>query len=338
MTSVVKNKQEGGPGPAAGEAPGGLAAGSGGREGAAIVVVGSLALDTVETPHGKAEDVLGGSGSFFALAARLFAPVSLVATIGDDFPPEHLDLLARAGVDLSHVERRAGARTFRWGGRYSADMNTRETLFTHLNVFQEFRPRLDASLKRARYLFLGNIDPELQAEVLRQAKDAGRPELVVADTINFWIDQKREALVRTLAEVDIFILNDEEARKLTGEANLWRAGRQILTMGPAVAVIKKGEHGALLLTREERFSAPSYPLEMVYDPTGAGDSFAGGFMGCLAELGRHDMAALRKAVVYGTVVASFTVERFSVDGLVGLRRDDLERRSQELRVLTGFGA
>ncbi len=297
-----------------------------------IVVVGSLALDTVRTPFGEVEEVLGGSGSYFALAARLFTPVSLVAVVGKDFPPAHLELLGRAGIDLEHVEVAEG-KTFRWGGVYGDDLNTRETLFTHLNVFERFRPRLDRSLADVRHLFLANIDPDLQAEVLAQVRD---PELVVADTMNFWIASKREALVRTLADVDIFILNDGEARQLAGEANLWKAGRLILGMGPGVVVIKKGEHGAILLTREESFSAPSYPIEMVYDPTGAGDSFAGGFMGYLVAGGGQGPGALRRAVVYGTVAASFSVERFSVDGLVGLTRADLERRSRELKLISHF--
>ncbi len=298
----------------------------------AIVVVGSLALDTVRTPLGEAEDVLGGSAAYFALAARLFVPVSVVAVVGQDFPPPHLDLLRRSGIDLDSLEIAPG-ETFRWGGEYGADLNQRTTLFTYLNVFERFKPKLGPALQNARYLFLANIDPDLQQEVLDQVR---KPELVVCDTMNFWISGKREALVRTLSRVDVFILNDGEARELSGESNMWRAARAILAMGPRAVVIKKGEHGAILVTAEDRFTAPSYPIEMVYDPTGAGDSFAGGFMGYLAAHRAAGPAELRRAVVYGTVAASFSVERFSVDGLVGLARADLERRGRELSTLARF--
>jgi sugar/nucleoside kinase (ribokinase family) len=296
------------------------------------VVVGSLALDTVKTPFGAVEEVLGGSGAFFSLAARLFAPVTLVAVVGNDFPAAHLDLLRKAGVDLDSIEVADGA-TFRWGGEYGYDLNERETLFTHLNVFEQFRPRLDDRLKNAKHLFLANIDPELQRDVLSQVRG---PELVVCDTMNFWIEGKREALVSTLKDVDVFILNDGEARQLAEEPNLWKAARSILNMGPSVVVVKKGEHGAILVTRQESFSAPSYPIEMVYDPTGAGDSFAGGFMGYLAENGLDGAGSLRRAVIHGTVAASFSVERFSVDGLVGLTREDLTRRCRELKLISHF--
>ncbi len=297
-----------------------------------IVVVGSLALDTVKTPLGEATEVLGGSASYFALAARLFAPVAVVAVVGRDFPSVHLDLLARAGIDLASIEVAPGA-SFRWGGEYGADLNQRTTLFTHLNVFQDFKPRLDGRLRGSRFLFLANIDPDLQQEVLDQVR---APELVVCDTMNFWITGKRDALVRTLGKVHIFILNDGEARDLAGESNLWKAARAILAMGPEVVVVKKGEHGAILMTKNETFAAPSYPVEMVYDPTGAGDTFAGGFVGYLAAHGGRDPAALRRAVVYGTVAASFSVERFSVDGLVGLSRADLDRRYRELMAIAHF--
>lgn len=297
-----------------------------------IAVVGSLALDTVKTPLGAVEEVLGGSASYFALAARLFAPVAVVAVVGQDFPRVHLELLERAGIDLGSLEVAAG-RSFRWGGEYGADPNQRTTLFTELNVFQDFRPRLGEKLRGARHLFLANIDPDLQQEVLDQVR---APELVVCDTMNFWINGKRDALVRTLAKVHICILNDGEARDLAGESNLWRAARAILAMGPEVVVIKKGEHGAILVTRADRFAAPSYPVEMVYDPTGAGDTFAGGFVGYLAAHGARDARALRRAVVYGTVAASFSVERFSVDGLAGLTRADLDRRYREMAAITHF--
>jgi sugar/nucleoside kinase (ribokinase family) len=296
-----------------------------------IVVVGSLALDSVKTPLGAVTEVLGGSGAYFALAARLFAPVSLVAVVGRDFPPAHLELLARNGVDVGPIERADGS-SFRWGGEYADDLNQRTTLFTHLNVFESFKPHLDERLRGASHLFLANIDPGLQQDVLDQVRG---PELVACDTMNYWIASKRPALVATLGRVDICILNDGEARELARESNLWRAADAILAMGPKIVVIKKGEHGAILAGPGERFVSPSYPVEMVYDPTGAGDSFAGGFIGYLAAegggAGRLPSAdTLRRAVVYGTVAASFSVERFSVDGLIGLTRADLDRRAREL--------
>ena len=305
-----------------------------------IVVVGSLALDSVTTPHGKAEAVLGGSGAYFALAARLFAPVSLVAVVGRDFPPAHLELLAHHGVDVTPVERAAG-ESFRWGGVYSEDMNERTTLFTHLNVFETFKPQLAESLREAPYLFLANIDPGLQSDVLDQMR---KPALVACDTMNYWIGSKRPALIETLRRVQMCILNDGEARELAAESNLWRAADRILALGPKIVVIKKGEHGAILASQGERFTSPAYPLEMVYDPTGAGDTFAGGFIGYLAAEGAAitagrgagsqttlpSTATLRRAVVYGTVAASFSVERFSVDGLLGITRADLDRRAREL--------
>lgn len=297
-----------------------------------IVVVGSLALDTVETPFGKTDAALGGSGAYFALAARLFVPVDLVAVIGSDFPEEHLALLGQHGIDTRHVERAEG-ESFRWGGRYGYDLNERETLFTHLNVFQDWRPSLPEALRRTPYLFLANIDPDLQANVLAQVDDA---RLTVCDTMNFWIEGKRESLVRTLADVDVCIVNDGEARQLAGESNLWKAGRVILGMGPRVLVIKKGEHGALLMTPDGVFSAPSYPLENVYDPTGAGDTFAGGFLGYLATQGDGDGEALRQAVAYGTAAASFCVEQFSVRGLERLTREQLDARVLELQRLSQF--
>ena len=305
-----------------------------------IVVVGSLALDSVKTPLGKAEAVLGGSGAYFALAARLFAPVSLVAVVGRDFPPAHLELLAKRGVDVDPVERAAG-ESFRWGGEYSDDLNERTTLFTHLNVFQHFQPKLDESLRTQPYLFLANIDPKLQSDVLDQMRN---PALVACDTMNYWIASQRPALVATLRRVQVCILNDGEAKELSGESNLWRAADAIMAMGPKIVVVKKGEHGAILASPGERFTSPAYPLEMVYDPTGAGDTFAGGFIGYLAAesaaiaAGRGagsavslpSGATLRRAVVYGTVAASFSVERFSVDGLLGITRADLDRRAREL--------
>jgi sugar/nucleoside kinase (ribokinase family) len=302
-----------------------------------IVVVGSLALDTVETPSGKVEEALGGSGSFFALAARLFVPVKLLAVIGDDFPGEHLTLLERHDVDLGHVERVAGGKSFRWGGTYGGesghDLNTRKTLFTHLNVFETWRPSLPAELVDTSYLFLANLDPELQAAVMGQVEGA---KLVVCDTMDLWIGGKRDALISTLQGVDICIINDSEAEELAEKKNLYVAGRTILDMGPRVVVIKKGEHGAVLMTRDMVFAAPAYPLERCVDPTGAGDTFAGGFLGHLAASGDISDRSLRQAVIYGTAAASHTVEHFSVDGLAGITRADLDARARELQRLSQF--
>jgi len=297
-----------------------------------ITVVGSLALDSVKTPRGAVENALGGSGAYFVLAARLFVPVELVAIIGRDFPGEHLELLERHGVGLSHVERSDG-ETFRWGGAYGDDPNERETLFTHLNVFEGWAPELPQSLRRSPYLFLANIDPDVQANVLRQVTGT---TLTVCDTMNFWIEGKRRQLVETLAGVDVCILNDGEARLLAQHYNLFHAGRAILKMGPRILVIKKGEHGALLMTEDHLFAAPSCAVWEVADPTGAGDSFAGGFLGYLAEKGTADARSLRQAVAYGTAVASFCCEKFSVDGLVDLTRARLDARVHELYELCQF--
>ncbi len=297
-----------------------------------IVVVGSLALDTVKTPYGEVTEALGGSGTFFALGARHFVQVDLLAVIGNDFPEEHLELLLRHGVNLDHVERVTG-ESFRWGGSYGDDPNDRTTLFTHLNVFETWRPSLPEALRRSDYLFLANLDPDLQANVLQQVDGA---KLVVCDTMNLWIDIKRDALVQTLKQVDVCFVNDSEARQLAGESNLIQAGRAILAMGPKVLVIKKGEHGALLMTEETIFAAPAYPLTEVFDPTGAGDTFAGGFLGYLAAKGRHDQATLRQAVAYGTAASSFCVQQFSVKGLDGLTWEQLDGRARELHQMSQF--
>jgi len=288
-----------------------------------LLVVGSVALDTVQTPFGKAEEALGGSATYFSYSASFFTRVHLVATIGSDFPPEHLRLLTDRSVDLTGLQRSDGL-TFRWVGEYGYDLNEARTLDTQLNVFAHFRPVLSDALRRVPYLFLANIDPDLQLDVLRQM--ATRPRLVALDTMNFWINGKREALGRVLREVDVITINDAEARQLAGEPNLIRAARAITAMGPKTVVVKRGEYGALLMAHDAFFVVPAFPLESVYDPTGAGDTFAGGFMGYLAGHERFDRATLRQAMVNGSVMASFTVEDFSLNRLKRLKDREIEER------------
>ena len=293
-----------------------------------ILVVGSVGLDDVKTRAGKVENALGGSAIYFSTAASFFYDaIRLVAVVGDDFPQEHIDFLEARGIGLEGLERIQDGKTFRWGGDYTGDLNAAETLFTDLNVYGDFDPKLPATYKDTPYVFLANINPELQLNVVRQATV---PELIVCDTMNLWINNSLDALMQTLDEVDILILNDGEARLLTGEDNLVRAGRRILTYGPDRVVIKKGEHGAITLTDSTFFAAPAYPLESVSDPTGAGDSFAGGFMGYLASVGATSEAAIRKAIIYGTVIASFNVEDFSLNRQRRLTRSEIEDRYHQL--------
>jgi sugar/nucleoside kinase (ribokinase family) len=297
-----------------------------------LLVVGSVALDTVETPFGRAEDALGGSATFFAAAASLFGPVQLVGVMGDDYPLDALGFLADRGVDLSGLERAAG-ESFRWSGVYSYDLNSRETLETRLGVFADFEPKIPAAFTDAEWVFLGNIHPSLQLRVLDQID---RPRLVACDTMNYWIDSERETLLELLSRVDMLMLNDAEARQLSGDYNLARAAKWIHERGPQYLVIKKGEHGAILFTPGSVFFAPGYPLEEVFDPTGAGDAFAGGFMGYLAQCGRFDEADLRRAVVYGSVLGSYAVERFSVERFKDLTADEIETRVRAFREMTMF--
>ena len=299
-----------------------------------ILVVGSVALDDIHTPTGHMTEAFGGSASYFALAARHFAPVRVVAVVGTDFPQPHRALLEDRGVDTLGLEVAPG-QTFRWGGRYADDLNTRTTLFTHLNVFESFHPTIPRSHRRTPYVFLGNIHPSLQAEVLKQVQG---PALVFLDTMNLWIETARTELLNVLTSVDVFILNDGEARQLADESNLLRAGRRLLGLGPHTVVIKKGEHGALMLTRQSTFCVPAIPLAQVHDPTGAGDAFAGGFVGHIAATGDHGAESLRRAVGYGTVVASFTVEDFGVRGLCDIDSQDIGGRFGELCNLTQFRA
>jgi sugar/nucleoside kinase (ribokinase family) len=298
-----------------------------------VLVVGSVALDSVETPFGKADNVLGGSGNFFAASASHLSPVQLVGVIGSDYPIEKLEqAFAPRPIDLAGLERAEGT-SFRWRGRYRHDLNMAETLETHLGVFSNFRPKIPEQFRNAPFVFLGNIDPRLQLDVLTQV---AKPKLVACDTMNFWIESRRADVLKLLERVDLITLNDAEARQLTDEFNLVRAARWIMARGPKHVVIKKGEHGAFMFTASSIFFAPAYPLEAVFDPTGAGDSFAGGFMGYLARNGDLSEANLRRAVVYGSAMGSFAVEKFSVDRLLEITPDDLRSRVGDFHRLVSF--
>lgn len=297
-----------------------------------VLVVGSVALDSVETPFGKAEDVLGGSATFFSAAASIFTPVQLVGVVGNDYPMEKLQPLSDRGVDLAGLEQADGP-SFRWRGRYRHDLNSAETLETHLGVFSRFSPKIPEQFRKAPFVFLGNIDPRLQLEVLQQVE---RPKLVACDTMNFWIQSRRPDLIELLSHVDMVTLNDGEARQLTEKVNLVQAAKWIMDCGPKHVIIKKGEHGAFMFDRDSIFFAPAYPLENVFDPTGAGDSFAGGFIGYLARTGDLSEANMRRAVMYGSAMGSFAVEKFSTERLMTLTRDDLTSRISELKRLVAF--
>ncbi len=298
-----------------------------------IVVVGSVALDSVETPLGKIDDALGGSATYFSVAASFFTKnVKLVAVVGEDFPDEHVEFLKSRDVNLEGLERVAG-KTFRWGGRYGMSLGGAETLFTELNVFETFSPKVPENYKNTKYLFLANINPELQMAVLDQIKNA---RLVVCDTMNLWISERKEQLLETIKNVDILIINDEEARQLTGEKKVDMSARKILEYGPQRVIVKKGEHGAMTMTESSYFSAPAYPLKSVFDPTGAGDTFAGGFMGYLASTDEVSEINIRRAMIYGTVMASFNVEDFSLNRQRNLTKDEIESRFAEMRAITEF--
>ena len=297
-----------------------------------LVIVGSLAFDTIETPCARRERIVGGSGTYCALAASFYTRPKIVGVVGTDFPKETLDFFRRRKIDLRGLEVRPG-RTFFWAGRYEADPNCRTTVCTELNVFQDFRPKLPASYRRADIIFLANIDPDLQDDILNQA---ARPRLVAMDTIQLWIETKREALLRVLDRVDVFFCNDQEAKMLTGEVNLVRAGRQILDRGPKWAVVKKGEHGVLVLGRGRAFGLPGNPTEEVVDPTGAGDCFAGGFLGSLDRAGRITEGAIRRAAVHGSVMASFAIEDFGIERFKTLTPAQVEERYRCFKKLVAF--
>jgi sugar/nucleoside kinase (ribokinase family) len=297
-----------------------------------VLVVGSVALDSVETPFGKIEEAIGGSGTFFSASASHFTGVQLVGVVGSDYPIARLEPLQARGVQLEGLER-ADGESFRWRGRYRHDLNSAETIETRLGVFSNFRPKIPAAFRGAPVVFLANIDPRLQLDVLRQVD---RPRLVACDTMNFWIESRRNELLELLGLVDVLLVNDGEARQLTEQYNLVKAARWILERGPKHVVIKKGDNGAYMFSRDWVFFAPAYPLESVFDPTGAGDAFAGGFIGYLASTGRFDEQGMRRAVVYGSTMGSFAVERFSIDRLLEIHRVDIARRLEEFRRLVAF--
>jgi len=297
-----------------------------------ILVVGTVAFDSIETPSGSAERILGGSASYFAMGASFFAPVRIVGVIGKDFPDEYLDLFRSRGIDLQGLKRESGD-TFHWRGRYHEDLNVRDTLELHLNVLSGFVPDLPESYRDAEYVFLGNIDPEMQLEVLRQIRCL---RLVACDTMDHWINNSLESLRRVLSKIEMLVVNDSEARLLSGESNIVRAARAILRMGPKTVLIKRGEYGVLQFSDSSIFAVPAYPLEEVFDPTGAGDSFAGGLFGQLARSGDPAERGLRRAIVYGSVVASFTVEDFGVERLKALSLEEIEERYRRFVALTDF--
>jgi sugar/nucleoside kinase (ribokinase family) len=300
-----------------------------------ILIVGSMALDSVRTPVGEVVDALGGAADYSSVAASFFAPVKLVGVVGGDFPPEHLDFLRSRSIDLEGVQTIPDGKTFRWAGYYDFDLNVAHTLDTQLNVFADFKPTLPESYRDAEYVFLANIDPVLQLEVLEQVR---APKLTVCDTMNFWIGSKRTELIKVLERVDIAFMNDAEARQLTGKLSTIKAARELQRMGPKRVMIKKGEHGALLFDGDDVFSAPSYPLEDIKDPTGAGDTFAGGFMGYVASQDDIYSSTLRRAVIAGSVLASFNVEDFSLNRMRTLTCEEIADRYREFQALATFDA
>jgi sugar/nucleoside kinase (ribokinase family) len=297
-----------------------------------LLVVGSVAFDTVETPFGQAEEVLGGSATYFSTSASYFADVNLVAVVGEDFPDKHINFLKMRGINLDGLERTSG-KTFRWQGKYGYDLNEAHTLNTELNVFEHFKPKLPDHYGNTDVVFLANIDPDLQRDVLKQVN---KPKVVAADTMNFWIESKKDSLIETLKYVDILLINDSEARQLTGEPNLVKAARMINSFGPKTLLFKQGEYGVTMFNSHGIFIAPAYPLENVFDPTGAGDTFAGGFMGYLANTMDFSDTALRRAAVMGSVMASFNVEDFSLNKIRDLDYKEIELRFREFKRLSHF--
>ena len=297
-----------------------------------VLVVGTVAFDSIETPLGSAERILGGSAAYFALGASFFAPVRVVGVVGQDFPEEHLELFLQRGIDLEGLKREKG-NTFHWRGRYHEDVNVRDTLELHLNVLSNFVPQLPDRYRDAEYVFLGNIDPVMQLEVLNQIR---KMKLVACDTMDHWIKESAHDLRKVLKRIEMLVINDSEARLLSGYQNIVRAARAILKMGPKVVLIKRGEYGVLQFSDSSVFATPAYPLEEVFDPTGAGDSFAGGFFGQIARSGDSSQRGIRRAIVYGSVVASFTVEDFGVKRLTAASLPEIEERYQRFVQLTDF--
>ncbi len=300
-----------------------------------LVVVGTVAFDAIETPFGKTDKILGGAGTYIGLAAgKLKVDAKIVSVIGGDFPKEHLELLNNYGVETSGIQIIKEGKTFFWAGRYHNDMNTRDTLVTELNVLADFDPILPESYKSAKFLMLGNLTPQVQKRVIEQFSE--RPKLIVMDTMNYWMNAAWDDLIEVIGMVDVLTINDEEARQLSGEYSLVRAARKILTMGPKYLVIKKGEHGALLFHNESVFFAPALPLEEVFDPTGAGDTFAGGFIGYLAKTGDISFENMKRAIICGSAMASFTVEKFGTEGLQAIKNGELNDRIRQFSELVQF--
>jgi sugar/nucleoside kinase (ribokinase family) len=296
-------------------------------------VVGSVAYDALESPYGKVDRTLGGAATYFAVAAAFFTHVNLVAIVGDDFHPKDEAIFRKRSIDIEGLERTSG-KCFFWAGRYSEDLNERITLTTDLNVFAEFKPRLPEQYRNSNYVFLANIAPDLQRDVLHQVN--GTPKIAAMDTMNYWIERTNSELRETLRHVDILMINDSETRQLSNEHNLLRAARHILRLGPSTLVVKRGEYGAMLIDKSGVFCIPAFPLEEPHDPTGAGDSFAGGFMGYLAGIGGKSDAALRRAMVYGSVLGSFAVERFGLERLLFLKKSEIHARARHFAKLTQF--
>ena len=298
-----------------------------------ILVVGTVAFDSIKTPFGKAERCLGGSATYFSVAASFFTAVDLIAVIGDDFTDEDMSIFRGRRINLDGLQRVGGAKTFFWAGEYGFDLNVAKTRDTQLNAFAEFHPRLNERQRNAEVLFLANIHPELQIDVLHQAR---RPRLVALDTMNLWIDTKHETLENAFRQVDMVIINEAETRQFMREPNLVKAARGILALGPRTIVIKRGEYGVMMITKDVVFAAPAYPLENVFDPTGAGDTFAGGFLGYLASRREHNDREMRRAIIFGSVLASFTVEKFSLDRLREITLAEIQERYRDFRALTHF--
>lgn len=297
-----------------------------------ILVVGSVALDSIKTPFGVKKEILGGSATFFSISASFFDKVDIIATVGEDFPKKYIQLLRDRNIGISGVAVNKG-KTFRWEGAYEYDMNVARTLATHLNVFKDFSPRIPESLRSPGILFLANIDPDLQEMVLKQVKN---PRLIACDSMNHWISDKKRSLEKFMHKIDIFLLNDSEARQYSGETNLMKAARSIVSKGPRSVIIKKGEHGAIYYSKKGHFVTPAYPLEDVYDPTGAGDTFAGGVIGYISRSGKASESVIRRGIIYGSILASFAVEDFSVNRLLKIKMADIKKRYADFKKVTRF--
>lgn len=297
-----------------------------------VLVVGSVAMDSVETPFGKHDNLLGGSATYFSIASSYFTDVKLVGVVGKDFPKKYINLFQRYGVDTKGLQIKPG-KTFHWKGRYEYDMNVAKTIATHLNVFQEFKPDVPGEWQNTRNIFLANIDPDLQQSVLSQVRS---PRFIACDSMNFWIENKKKSLTKLLKKIDLFLANDSEAREFANETNLLKAARYILSLGPRMAIVKKGEHGCLLVTKNSFFSVPGFPLEDICDPTGAGDTFAGGLMGHLSNAKKIDDASVKKAIIFGSVMASYNVEAFSLKRLLSLNRKLIDKRYRQFKDLVKF--